>query len=214
MARRWESFRLLRRGASRLPLRSRVHLLGRFLSCPFVAVVDALPAGGAVLDVGAGHGVLALLAVHHGAPRVVALEPDPRKVGSALRHPAIDWVCGFDGCIAGAFDAVVLCDVLYRVPPPERDGLLARLFERLRPGGVLVIKETDPEARLKSLWNLAQETIAVRLLRVTLGSSLVFEDRRQLAARTERAGFAGFAVREIGAGYPHAHVLYEARRPS
>lgn len=69
---------LLRRASARLPLGARLHVLGRFLSCPFLRVVDALPPAGRVLDIGAGHGVFARLAAHGDTRKVVAVEPDLR----------------------------------------------------------------------------------------------------------------------------------------
>jgi 2-polyprenyl-3-methyl-5-hydroxy-6-metoxy-1,4-benzoquinol methylase len=205
---------LLRRASSKFPLGSRLHLLGRFLTCPFLLVVDSLPRGGTVLDVGAGHGVLARLAVEGHVRTVVALEPDVRKIGSTLRHQSVRWVAGFDSCVRGRFDAAVLCDVLYRVPSRERDPLLGRLFERLKPGGLLVLKDIDPGHRLKFGWNLLQETIAIRVLRMTLGSGQTYEDRTAIRGRLERLGFVDVTVREIDRHYVHSHILYTARRPA
>jgi 2-polyprenyl-3-methyl-5-hydroxy-6-metoxy-1,4-benzoquinol methylase len=204
---------VIRRGSAGAPLGSRLHILGRYLTCPFPAAVDALPPGARVLDVGAGHGVFARLAVERRGARVVAVEPDVRKMNAALRHPSVRWIAGFDTCVRGQFDAVALCDVLYRVPETERDPLLARLFDRLRPGGLLVLKEVDPDRRLKFFWNVAQEFVAIRVLRLTLGSGLVYENREVIGRRLARAGFADFTARAIDAGYPHSHVLYTARRP-
>ncbi len=205
---------VIRRASAGAPLGSRLHILGRYLTCPFLPAVDALPPGARVLDVGAGHGVFARLAAERRGARVVALEPDVRKLGAALRHPAVRWVAGFDACIRGRFDAVALCDVLYRVPAAERDPLLARLFDRLRPGGLLMLKEIDPDRRLKFFWNVAQEFVAIRVLRLTLGSGLVYENREALGRRLARAGFVGVTIRAIDAGYPHPHVLYTASRPA
>lgn len=42
---------------------------------------------------------------------------------------------------AGAFDLVVICDVLHHVPPADRHGLLDDAFRALAPGGGLAIKD-------------------------------------------------------------------------
>jgi SAM-dependent methyltransferase len=163
--------------------------------------------GALVLDLGAGHGVFARLALDAGARRVVALEPDTRK----LYRPVggIDFVAGYDDCIRGTFDAVVILDVLYKIPLGEWDALLARLAARLQSGGRIIIKEQDPTARLKSSWNRAQEWL-VSLVGLTLGESFTYEAPRDFMARLERAGFKDVQSRRIDSLYPHPHILYTA----
>jgi len=203
----------LHRSFSRFSLGKRVYVLGRFVSCPFLPVLDAIPPGARVLDIGAGHGALACLATEHGARLVLALEPDLRKSLPSFRHPVVRFVAGFDDAVKGAFDVVTVIDVLYKLPLPEWDPLFARLRERLVPGGTLLLKELDPEHRWKAAWNRAQEH-AANLVNLTVGRSFSYETRRQLADRLKRLGFVDVKVADIGRGYPHAHILYSARRPA
>jgi len=207
------AFSLLHRTSAGLPPAARVHVLGRFLTCPFLRVLDHVPPGARVLDLGAGHGTLARLAVERGAAGVVAVEPDVRKTLPVVRHPRVCFVAGYADAVAGAFDAVTILDVLYRIPLAGWDPLLHTAFERLRPGGVFLLKEIDPAHRLKGTWNRIQERIA-DLLGMTLGEAFSYETREQIRNRLERHGFERFEAIELGAGYPHAHILYKARRPA
>ena len=191
---------------------TRLHTLGRFLTCPFLRVVERLPPGARLLDLGAGHGTFARLAVESGAESVVAVEPDLRKVLTTYRHPQVSFVVGYGDTVAGEFDAVTIFDVLCRVPVSGWDAILRTAFDRLAPGGVFLLKEIDPEHRLKGMWNRTQERIA-DLLGMTLGDAFSYETREQIRARLEGAGFERFEAIELGAGYPHAHILYLARRP-
>jgi|NGEPerStandDraft_6_1074524.scaffolds.fasta_scaffold24928_2 cyclopropane fatty-acyl-phospholipid synthase-like methyltransferase len=195
------------------PVRTRAHVLGRFLTCPFLAVAGELPAGVRVLEIGAGHGIFARLAAAGGARHVIAVEPDLRKSLSSFRHPAISFVAGFDDAVAGRFDVVAMIDVLYKVPLHEWDALFARVAERLVPGGMFLLKEIDPERRVKASWNRAQESVA-SALNLTLGRSFSYESPTLVRRRLERAGFVGLEARQLGRWYPHAHVLYSARRPA
>ena len=143
---------------------------------------------------------------------MVAVEPDRRKVFLTFPRPALRVVCGYDSAVAGAFDAVVVFDVLYRLATFHWDPLLRAVRERLAPGGVFLLKEMDPGHRLKASWNRAQEWLVDRL-GLTLGEAHSYETREQIHERLLRAGFERCEGVEIGAGYPHAHILYIARAP-
>jgi SAM-dependent methyltransferase len=201
---------LVRRAWRAAPAATRAHVLGRYLSCPFLRVLDHLPPEGRLLDLGAGHGIFAHLALAAGAREVVAVEPDTRKVFHAAPAPGLRVVNGYHEAVRGRFDAVTVFDVLYRLPAADWDPLLAWVRERMAPGGVFLLKEIDPGHRLKGLWNRAQERGA-DLLGLTLGEAFSYETREQIRARLLRAGFSGFEAVEIGAGYPHAHILYIGR---
>jgi SAM-dependent methyltransferase len=207
---------LVRRTYAGSPASVRAHAVGRFLSCPFLPVLAAVPPGSRLLDLGAGHGTFARLAVEWAAAEAVAVEPDLRKVLLTYRHPRVRFVAGYADTLAdgtaGTFGAVSILDVLYRIPLPGWDPLLRHAFNRLEPGGLLLLKEIDPGHRVKALWNRAQERVAT-LLGMTLGDAFTYETREEMAERLARLGFEVFTARDIGSGYPHAHVLYTARRP-
>ncbi len=199
---------VLHRSFGSFPVGARLHTLGRFLTCPFLRIVAFVPRGARVLEIGAGHGVFARLALDAGAKRVIALEPDARKV---LPVEGIDFVIGFDECIRGTHDVIAIVDVLYKIPIDGWDALLDRIAHRLAPGGLLLIKEQDPTARLKNSWNRAQEWLASKL-RLTLGESFSYEAPASFIARLQRQGFCDTRSLRIDRFYPHPHILYMARR--
>ncbi len=186
--------------------RVRLHTFVRFLTCPFLRVVRHVPPGATLLEIGAGHGVFATLARAAGGGRVVAVDPDVRKLRAI---DGVGVVAGYDDCIRGAFDAVAIIDVLYKIPIGEWDALLARVAARLKPGGLLIVKEHDPTARIKNAWNRLQERLATAL-GLTLGESFSYEAPPDFAARLRRHGFEPQPPRRIDFGYPHPHVLYLA----
>lgn len=168
-------------------------------------VLDAVPPSASLLDIGAGHGLFAALA--GGRRRVVAVEPDARKVRPV---DGIEFVIGFDDVIAGRFDAISIVDVLYKIPIDEWDALLSRCRHRLADGGILIIKEQDPTARFKNGWNRIQER-AASAMGLTLGESFSYEAPAVFIARLQRLGFADVNARRIDFGYPHPHVMYTAK---
>jgi 2-polyprenyl-3-methyl-5-hydroxy-6-metoxy-1,4-benzoquinol methylase len=191
----------------------RFHTLVRFLTCPFMRIVEHVPRGATLLDIGAGHGVFAVLALERGAARVVAVDPDLRKVLSpvAYRLSPVAFVAGYDEVIRGTFDVVSIVDVLYKIPIAQWDPLFDRVAARLAPGGTLIVKEQDPTARVKNSWNRIQEWLATTL-RITLGEAFAYEAPDVFVARMRRHGFADVSVRRIDRGYPHSHIAYIIRR--
>jgi len=188
--------------------RTRTHLLIRFLTCPFLRVLDAVPRDARVLDVGAGHGLFARLVAARGARRVIAVEPDVRKVQPV---DGVTFVAGFDDCVGGTFEAIVIIDVLYKIPKADWQPLLERCAARLAPGGLLLVKEHDPRARIKHGWNRAQEWLASKM-RLTLGQSFTYVNPDDFAAWLGALGFEHQRVERLDFGYPHPHVLITCLR--
>lgn len=190
-----------------------MHVLGRYLTCPFTRVLDAFPAGGRVLEIGSGHGLFALLIAENGAGEVIGVDPDLRK--SLLPTPAknVRKIAGYDECIRGTFDAVAICDVAYRLPLDVQRALFARVLDRLRPGGVFVLKEMDSGHRWKMKWARFQEWLSDTFLHLTHGSGFTCESREDVHGMLAGLGFVDVSARAVDAGYPHPHIVYTARKP-
>ncbi|HEX6100863.1 MAG TPA: methyltransferase domain-containing protein [Thermoanaerobaculia bacterium] len=204
---------ILHRSFSRYPAAQRLHILIRFLTAPFLRSLDDLPPGGRVLEIGSGHGVFARLAAEERASVVVAVDPDLRKSLLPTPWPTVRKVAGYDDCIRGTFDAVVLYDVAYRLPPEVRRALFERIFQRLRPGGVFLMKEMDSGRRWKMKWTRFQERLSDRFLGITLGEGFVDQPREEVETMLRAIGFTAFRARPVDRGYPHPHILYTAVKP-
>ena len=193
------------------PLGTRLHVYGRFLSCPFSRTLPYLPPRARLLDIGAGHGLFARLALGAGARQVVTIEPDLAKVCATPPRAGVLGVVGYAGAVGGSFDAVSLYDVLCRVPIELWDGILTYAYDRLRPGGLLLLKEIDNTRPGKAAWNRWQEKGA-DFLGLTLGAAFSYEPPPTMMARLSAVGFAEPRMVPIGDWYPHAHMLYLATK--
>jgi len=114
-------------------------------------VIDALPPGGRVLDVGAGHGRLAALLAGR-FTSVVALEPDVARAAECSRrvatHDNVDVVAAdifVTSLEEGSFDAVVCHHVLQHVPSRSVPAMIERMHRLLAPGGTVVIVTAESE---------------------------------------------------------------------
>jgi len=167
-----------------LPLTTRAHVLLRWLSCPFPAVAAAVPMHGRILEIGCGHGLFAAyLSLGSGQRSVLGVDIDAAKISQARMAAGRGCARGADlrvdvgsaGHIpAGPWDAIVIVDVLYLLADEAQRSLLAGCARELAPGGVLVVKEMGTTPRWKHRWNVAQETLAVRVLRITAGGGQPF----------------------------------------
>jgi 2-polyprenyl-3-methyl-5-hydroxy-6-metoxy-1,4-benzoquinol methylase len=202
------SLALLHRTYRRRPPGTRLHILIRYLTCPFGRLLRFVPKEArSMLEIGAGHGLFSRLVSARGV-RAVAVEPDLRKIGNV---EDVTSVVAFDQAVRGRFDVIAIVDVLYAIPVAAWDGILQRALERLNPGGVLLVKEMDPAAKLKNRWNSFQEVLSMRILGITMAETFNYESREAFTARLERIGFAEVSSSRIDFGYPHPHIVYAAK---
>lgn len=204
------------------PLSVRTHVRVRWATCPLRAVDAQLPTGGRVLEIGCGHGLFSVLAaVRSPARTVIGVDVDERKVPHARVAAARARESGADCDItvappgelpAGPWDGIVVVDVLYLLDPATQRDLVARSADLLAPGGTLAVKEMDLVPRWKFRWNGAQETLAVRVLGITVGSAMTFLPPAEIGAWMAAAGLDVRHV-PLHKGYPHPHHLVVGRRP-
>ena len=191
------------------PYGTHLHTLIRYLTCPFDRLLaEVPPETRSMLEIGAGHGLFSRLVAARGI-RAVAVEPDTRKIG---RVEDVQYVAGFDQAVRGRFDAIAIVDVLYAIPLAAWDEILGRAYERLNPGGTLLIKEMDP-ASIKNRWNHIQEWISMKFLRITMAEAMNYESVPVFTARLQRLGFREVTAKRIDFGYPHPHLVYAAQKP-
>ncbi|HEX7096970.1 MAG TPA: class I SAM-dependent methyltransferase [Acidimicrobiales bacterium] len=203
-----------------LPRRDRMHVRGRWASCPIPAVEAEVPRVGRILDVGCGHGLVSLHLAHTSPDRtVVGTDIDARKIELANRaaatirsHARPRFEHRADGSLPdGEWDAIVVVDVLYLLDRDREQALLDACVQRLAPNGVLVLKETDVTPRWKHRLALVQELVATRVARVTAGSTVAFTPVEELVGSLRGRGL-DVRHRRVDRGYLHPHALVVARR--
>jgi len=205
---------------SSLPRAERFHVRARAFSAPLEAVVDRVPTGATVADVGCGHGLLSgLLALADPGRTVHGVDPDPRKVMWASQGPGrlpnvrieVGTVESLAAGHPARFDAAVVCDVLYLLPEERWPDFLRTVRGLLRPGGRFLLKEAEGDRSWKHYKCLAQEWVMVKLLgRTQAGGGLVLKSRSDMQALLRNAGFTVRETVELDAGYTTPHILYLA----
>lgn len=200
------------------PATARLHVAVRWWSAPFRAVAQSLPRSGRIAEIGCGHGLFSAYAALSAPDRsVVGVDIDADKIAlaraAATGSPRLTFEVAPSGAVPpGPWDAVVFVDVLYLLPAGEQRRLLTEAAAALAPGGTVVVKEMGTSPGWKRRWNVAQETLSVKVLRITEGSSFDFVAPGEMAGWLEDAGLV-VSARRLDRGRVHPHHLIVARRP-
>lgn len=155
----------------RVPWGTRVFLSLRWRLTPYEYMSGYLPKSGKILDLGCGHGLFALTAAMRSRGReVVGIDHDPARV--ALAHGAAagavnlslkagrlqDALSGSSG--ESAWSGISMIDVLHYLSPGEQEALVRSAWDRLAPGGVLLVREVEPDSGIASWINRLYEKVA------------------------------------------------------
>ena len=119
--------------------------------CPFEALVDAIPTGSTVLDVGCGAGLFLGL--------LVKLDHIASGYGFDVSHQSIDLANMMKLKLpkhtpvlfeqrstdapwpAGMFDVISMIDVMHHIHPAQQADVFSYVVAKLRPGGIFVYKD-------------------------------------------------------------------------
>ena len=185
----------------------------------FYAVEAAVPLRGLILDLGCGYGIVAhWLTLSEPERTVSGVDFDADKIrvaqATARYNPGVvfeqrdllEWAA-YPVC-----NCVLLCDVLHYFPRELKADVLRKVFQALRPGGRLIVRDACAEATSRHGRVAWSEKWAVRFGQNKTRHGLHFEDEATHLALLDEAGFEQIKVRSnVGLG---SNALITATKPS
>lgn len=184
-----------------------------------------LPKAGRILDLGSGHGLLSL-ALSMGSDRreIIGIDHDQARVrlaeGALARHhgfpkPRFE-VGDLEKTLAtfapGSLAGIAMIDILHYLSPDGQAVLLHEAARALEPGGILAVREVDPDGGVAATWNRFYENVATRI--GFTQSARAHLEFRSVAGWTSMLEAVGLDVRSEPCGSAlFSDVLFVARRP-
>jgi len=192
---------------------TRTYLKIKLKICPLLQLEEYFPQEGTIVDLGCGNGLFPnILSLGLPDRKIIGLDLDKKKidVANATKIPRAK-ITYLTGDVAEADypqgDVFTLIDVLYLIPYGKHEPIIQKCYQSLSPGGTLIIKEMDTKPRWKYIWNLIQETVAVKLIGFTLGERFYFRSQSDYIDILQRIGFSVKPV-PLHSGYWYPHIAY------
>lgn len=183
----------------------------RWRLCPFEEIERHVPKEGTIIDIGCGYGLLAnLLALKSskrdvtgvdlsvGRIRVAQKTTDNRKKLQFKLMNALDLQLG-------KCSTVVMSDFLHHLDCKVQEELLARCYQKLPPGGLLIIEEVDN----RPLWKYWFAIMSDKILNV--GEQQFFRNHRDFQELLERIGFL-VRTKKVNKGIPLSDILFICKK--
>jgi ubiquinone/menaquinone biosynthesis C-methylase UbiE len=194
-------------------LSTRCFIWLRWTFTPYSRIASVLPVRGRVLDLGSGHGLVALaLSVGSGEREIIGVDHDPGRVRLAEKAMANSGIVSKPRFEVGdlqkalasfpdsSLSGIAMIDILHYFDAAAQMELLKQAARVLRPAGILAVREVDSEGGVSAVWNKCYERLS---LKVGFTRSL----RRQPVFRsatdwTSALRSVGFTVRSEACGPP------------
>ena len=149
-----------------ISLGTKLFLHLRWWLTPYERMAAYVPKTAKVLDVGCGHGLLAMeMALSEPNRAVLATDHDVARIdlakqaGKGISNLQFEVSTG-SPVADGTFDAIMMIDFLHYFSPEQQDAMIAKAYANLQPGGWLLAREVNQQGGLISKLNQFYEKMA------------------------------------------------------
>jgi 2-polyprenyl-3-methyl-5-hydroxy-6-metoxy-1,4-benzoquinol methylase len=155
--------------SSGLGLKDRLLMVWRPRICPFHIIMDHVPDGSSVLDIGCGMGGwLYFLSRFSKISSGVGVEVSAERIDNANSMKTDDDPLEFaaievdDDWPGGSYDCLTMIDVLHHVPPAGQKEFMNRISKL--DVKKIIFKDIDPKAKIKSFMNSLHDVVLSKQL--------------------------------------------------
>ena len=183
----------------------------RWRLCPFEQIENHIPKKGRIIDVGCGYGLLANFLILRSSKRdVTGVDLSEKRIGIAQkttdnRKKICFKLVNVLDLQLGKYCAMVMSDFLHHIDYEAQEELLTRCYQKITPGGLLIIEEVDN----KPLWKYCFNTVVDRMLNI--GERIFFRNQREFQELLERIGFQ-VSIKKAHKGLPLSDVIFICRK--
>lgn len=182
----------------------------RSLILPVSEIESLLPKTGSVLDVGCGYGLTTVYfaqqsplrhmeGIELNRQRIKIAKIASKKINNI--HFSVDDLANKQ---QGNYDAIVAIDLLHHLNQYQKNQLLSKCYDLLKPDGTLIIKDINTSPILKYIWNYVHDYL------MTFGSTLAFLKSTDMIRLIENFNFKIITVNSIpNLFYPHIIYVFK-----
>ncbi len=183
----------------------------RWRLCPFEEIEEYVPKEGPIIDIGCGYGLLANFLVLKSAERdVTGVDLSEKRISIAQkttdnRKRICFKLVNVLDLQLGKYRAMVMSDFLHHIDYKTQEELLVRCYQKIAPGGLLIIEEVDNRPLCKYWFNTIVDIM------LNIGEGIFFRNQREFRELLERIGFK-VSIKKAHKGIPLSDILYICRR--
>lgn len=182
--------------------------------CPFSELLAYIPDNAKVLDIGCGSGMFLSLVANYKSPASLA----GIEISETLIHHAQQLLANlnkniplflsvFNGSVLpeeiANYDYIFLIDVVHHVPRTEQYTFLRSIYEKMRPGATLVLKDIDAENIILSKFNKLHDLLLSGEIGHELKSKAIKQELTNIGFKTSAI------IKKRMLVYPHYTIICE-----